>query len=321
MNRKRMNQRQGAMLLVVGVALLVCVALAWSAVPVAAGPVAQVTITPRPQLTPTPGVSEPKVQSARHAPRLHGTVFDWGKGNMPAGVQVILSGAGWSVPVETDAAGGYVFQDIGNEVAFLNAVVPDDRGDLVSLAADLPVRIDVNGELVVNLAFYPKDLAPDPLIRLEVVSSSPEATPDENVSFVITVVNDWSEGINQVIVADYLPEGLTYGSASTSQGSVVFDRGLVWAELGPMAPGSSATVSVVVKVSADAEPGTVFANKAVAYHSENAALQQEVSLSVVEHSNGVLPVTGLTSTLPLAGVFLVGLLLVVLRLRRTGNAV
>jgi uncharacterized repeat protein (TIGR01451 family) len=317
MNQKRMDQRQGAMLLAVGVALLVCVALAWSAVPVAAGPVAQVTITPRPKLTPTPGVSETKVQSARHTPRLHGTVLDWGKGNMPAGVQVVLSGSGWSVPVETDAAGEYVFRDMGNEVAFLNAVVPDDRGELVPLAVDLPVRIDVNGELVVNLAFYPEDLAPDPLIHMEVVSSSPEAAPDENVSFVITVVNDWSEGINQVIVADYLPDGLIYGSASASQGSVVFDRGLVWAELGPMAPGSSATVTIIVKVSADAEPGTLFANAAAAYHSENAAVQQEVSLRVVEHSNGVLPVTGLTSTLPIAGAFLVGLLIVVRRLHRT----
>jgi uncharacterized repeat protein (TIGR01451 family) len=240
---------------------------------------------------------------------------------MPAGVQVVLSGDGWSVPVETDADGEYVFQDMGNEVAFLNAVVPDDRGELVPLAAGLPVRIDVNGELVVNLAFHTQDLVPDPLIRLEVVSSSPEAAPDENVSFAITVVNDWSEGINQVIVADYLPEGLTYGTASTSQGSVVFDRGLVWAELGSMAPGSSATVTIVAKVSADAEPGTVFTNKVAAYHSENAAVQQEVSLSVVEYSNGILPVTGLASTLPFAGAFLVGLLIVVRRLRRTGAAV
>jgi uncharacterized repeat protein (TIGR01451 family) len=236
---------------------------------------------------------------------------------MPAGVQVVLSGDGWSVPVETDADGAYMFRDIGNEVAFLSATVPDGRGDLVPLAEDVPVRTDVNGELVVNLAFYPKDLAPDPLILLDVVSSSPEVAPDENVSFAIAVVNDWSEGINQVIVADYLPEGLIYGSASTSQGSVVYDRGLVWAEMGPLAPGSSATVTIVAKVSADVEPGTAFVNKAVAYHSENAAVQQEVSLSVVEYSNGLLPPTGLTSTLPLAGVFLVGLLIAVLRLRRT----
>jgi uncharacterized repeat protein (TIGR01451 family) len=247
---------------------------------------------------------------------LHGTVFDWGKGNMPAGVTIVLNGDGWQVPVQTDASGYYAYWDIGNEVAFLNTSVPADREDLFSLTSDLPVRIDVTGELVVNLAFYPKGITPDPLIHLKMVASSSEAAQDEEVSYTITVINNWDQGINQVIVADYLPEGLTYVQASASQGEVLYDRGLVWAELGTLAEGESATVTVMAKVNADIDPGTTILNRVAAYHSENAAVQNEAAITVVQHTNGVLPVTGISSTLLMAGIVLVGLLFGTRRLRR-----
>ena len=191
--------------------LMACAALTWNAVPVAAGPAAQVTVTPRPKLTSVP--VELTVKSQPRAPRLHGTLFDWGKGNMPAGVQVILSGDGWQVPVETNESGEYAFLDLGNEVAFLSAVVPDDRGDLVPLTSELPVRIDANAELIVNLALHPKDLEPDPLITLEVVSSSPEVQPEENISYAVRTVNNWDQGINQVIVAGAFGTYLDIASA------------------------------------------------------------------------------------------------------------
>jgi uncharacterized repeat protein (TIGR01451 family) len=235
---------------------------------------------------------------------------------MPAGVQIILSGDGWQVPAETNEFGEYAFVDLGNEVAFLSAIVPDDRGDLVLLTSELPVRIDANGELIVNLALYPKDLEPDPLIGLEILSSSPEVQPEENISYSVRAVNNWDQGINQVIVADYLPEGLTYVSATTSQGSVIFDRGLVWADLGPMASEDAATLTIVAKVDPGVESDTVLVNKVAAYHSENAAVSAETSVTVVEQSKGVLPVTGFAPGLPLALVFLAGLLLSTLRWRR-----
>ena len=123
---------------------------------------------------------------------------------------------------------------------------------------------------------------------------------------------------NQVIVADYLPEGLTFVQASASQGEVVYDRGLVWAELGSMAAGESATVTVMAKVGADIEPGTTILNKVAAYHSENAAVQNEAAITVVQRrrTTDVLPVTGVSPALPMAGVLLTGLLFGVRRLRR-----
>ena len=83
-----------------------------------------------------------------------------------------------------------------------------------------------------------------------------------------------------------------------------------------MASGDAATVTIVAKVDPDVESDTVLVNKVAAYHSENAAVSAETSVSVVAQSKGVLPVTGFAPGLPLALVFLAGLLLSTLRWRR-----
>lgn len=312
-----MKQRRIAFSLVLAGACLALAAMAWAPAPAAAGPAAQVTFTPRPQLTPLP-TTLPKTDgpSEAHPPRLHGTIFDWGKGNVSEGVQVVLRGDGWEIPVSTNEEGQYAFLDIGNEIAFLDVVVPEGHDDLGALTSGLPVRVEVGGELVVNVALYPLGTTPDTLLGLKVVSSSSEAVPNENVSFTITAVNNWDEGINQVIVADFLPDGLSYVSASVSQGSAVYEEGLVWADLGPMAAGDSATVTIITKVDADAAESTEILNVVAAYHSENAAVQEETSVVVVEYKDGVLPVTGLAPVLPFAALFLVGLLLMGRKMRR-----
>ncbi len=301
--------------LAIGMGLLLCAAT-WGNVPGDPGAMAQVTITPRPQLTPPPG--EMTTTGTVHPPRLHGAVLNWGQGNM-AGVKVILRGDGWEIPVETDANGEYRFQDIGNEIAFLNVVVPDGRDDLVPLTTDAPVRVRVDQDLIVNLALYTRGIVPDTLLRVQVIPSSNEAERGNNVSFTITISNTWDRGVNQVIVADYLPEGLEYVQATTSQGTVEWDNGLVWATLGPMPAGGSATITIVARVSDDRKEGDEIVNRVTAYHSENAAVQSETTIKVVARSNGVLPVTGLSSILPAAGVLLAGLLFGVRRMRHAGR--
>ena len=298
--------------LALGTALLLCAAT-WGSPSDGIGTVAQVTITPRPQLTPPPaGVTA----ASTHPPRLHGAVLNWGQGNMP-GVKVVLHGDGWEIPVETDANGEYRFQDIGNEVAFLNVVVPEGRDDLLPLTSDLPVRVKVDQDLIVNLALYAKGITPETLLRLQVTPSSGEAERGGNVSFTITVLNTWDRGVNQVIVADYLPPGLEYVQATTSQGEVEWDSGLVWATLGPMPAGGTATVTIVARVSDEASDSSEIVNRVAAYHSDNVAVQSEATIKVVTKANGVLPVTGLSSILPAAGVLLAGLLFGIRRVRHT----
>lgn len=234
---------------------------------------------------------------------------------MPAGVTVVLRGDGWEMPAQTDASGQYAYQNIGDEVAFLNVNIPADREDLFLMTSDLPVRVDAGGELIVNIALYPKGVTPDPLVHLKMDASFPEVAQDQDVAYTITVLN-YREGISRVIVADHMPAGLTFVRASASQGEALYEGGLVWVELGSMAAGGSATVTVVAKVGADVEPGTTILNKAAVYYSENAAVQNEAPITVVQHTNGVLPVTGVSPVLPVAGALLAGLLLGVRRVRR-----
>jgi uncharacterized repeat protein (TIGR01451 family) len=206
---------------------------------------------------------------------------------MPAGVKVVLRGNGWEIPVETDEFGEYRFDYIGNEVAFLDAVIPSNRPDLYLPTTHLPVRTRVDGSLIVNIAFYPKGVTPGSLIQIDMTSSATEVAQDENVSFTITVTNHWYKGVNQVVVADYLPEGLTYVHATSSQGQVTWDRGLVWAPLGYLAAGRSATVTILATVNHDVRRGTTILNRATAYHGENVAVQREVPVKVVGAANDV----------------------------------
>ena len=255
---------------------------------------------------------------------------------MPAGVKVILRNGEWEIPIETDGAGEYWFSDIGDEVAFLRALVPDDRGELRPLTSELPVRVRVDSELIVNIAFHPEGASPDPILGIEMTASSAVVQPGATVSYVIDVTNHWDRGINQVIAADYLPEGLTYLSATASQGEVVYDRGLVWATLGSLGPDESATVTIEAKVDPGAAPGREISNEASAYHSENVAVQAETSVQVAGdeapkapeiegeaseapetegETNHLLPETGIAAVLPLAGALLAGLLFGVRKLR------
>jgi uncharacterized repeat protein (TIGR01451 family) len=302
-----MNRKSFAFLAAIGIVCFVLCVSWLNAETVVAGPAGQV----RPTLTPTP-------LPPKHPPRLHGGILDWGEGYMPAGVQVVLEGDGWEIPVETDDNGHYLYQDIGNEVAFLNAIVPDNRGELRPYTQDLPVNVKVGAELIVNMAFYPDGKELDPIVTIDMISSAQEAKQDDNVSFIITVNNKWDDWVNQVIVADYLPEGLSYVNATVSQGTVSWDRGLVWAELGPVAADTSATVTIMTKVDTEAALGNTITNQAAVYYRENVASQAKSEIKIVETTNHVLPVTGIASVLPVAGVLLAGVLLGIRRLRRVG---
>lgn len=302
-----MNRKVYTFLAAVGIICFILFVSWLNAKPVVAGPAGQT----RPTLTPTP---LPPISP----PRLRGGILDWGEGYMPAGVKIVLKGDGWEVPVKTDENGQYKYQDIGNEVAFLNAIIPNDRGELRSLTQDLPVNVQVGKELVVNMAFYSEGRALEPIVTIEMAASAQQAKQDDDVSFVITVNNHWNDWVNQVIVADYLPKGLTYVNATTSQGTVIWDRGLVWAELGPVAADTSATVTIMVRVNSEAALDEVITNQAAVYYRENVALQAKADIQVVKATNHVLPVTGIASILPLAGVLLAGALLGIRKLRRAG---
>lgn len=297
--------------------------ISWAnAATVSAGPAAQIS-TPRPTLTP---IIEPSGSPGQPA-RLHGSIFDWGKGFMPAGVNVSLRGDGWEIWSQTDDSGQYHFYSIGNEVAVLNVIIPENRPDLRALTLDAPVRTNAAGELIVNLALYPEGLSPDAIVHAKMSASTAQVKAGDPVSFEIVVENVWDNGIHQVVVADMLPASLTYVEATTSQGEVTWDRGLLWATLGPIGAGESATVLIKATVGENALDGAQIINRVTVYNSENTAIQTQAALNVVAPvvqatvdpnapPTELLPVTGVATVLPLAGLALIGLLLGARHLRK-----
>ncbi len=306
-----------------GASLVLVLFIAWcNAVPVAADPpgYSASTNTPRPTLTPT--------TAPIRVPRLYGTIFDWGNGYMPAGVKVTLAGDGWEISTETDKDGRYEFKEIGNEVARLNVVVPDNRPELASLTHDLPVKTEVGQSLVVNMALHPKSVTPDAIVSIAMVASAPKVEQGDRASFTITVNNHWEKGLSGVIVAGSLPAGLTCVGAAASQGSATCENGLLWADLSGMAAGAMVTVTLDAQVDTGPTIDEVIINKAAVYYQENVAVQAEAQIQVIQVAQpaastdgseqpSTLPVTGGASVLPVIGVLLAGALFGIRKLRHT----
>lgn len=78
-------------------------------------------------------------------------------------------------------------------------------------------------------------------------STSPDPPVIHNpLTYTLEATNNGPDPANGVTVVDVLPPGVTFVSATTSQGSIEFEGGIVSAELGNMNAGATATVSIVV---------------------------------------------------------------------------
>jgi uncharacterized repeat protein (TIGR01451 family) len=124
-------------------------------------------------------------------------------------------------------------------------------------------------------------------------SDSPDpVTVGGNVTYTLTVTNHGPDGANLVSVRDDLPAGVTFVSASPSQGSCS-GSGPVDCSLGSIANGGSATVTIVVKTGA---AGTI-TNKATV----SAPLtdpKAENNSATASTSVGAAPVAPLGPTAP-----------------------
>jgi uncharacterized repeat protein (TIGR01451 family) len=68
-----------------------------------------------------------------------------------------------------------------------------------------------------------------------------------NMTYTLSVANNGPDPATGVVVSDALPPSVTFVSATPSQGTCVQDAGVVTCELGTMASGAGATITIVVK--------------------------------------------------------------------------
>lgn len=93
-------------------------------------------------------------------------------------------------------------------------------------------------------------------LRIAKTDSVDPAIAGGTMAYTLTVTNDGPSGATNVVLTDVLPTGLTFASATASQGSVNHAAGTVTANLGNLANGASATVTINVNIAATAT-GTI----------------------------------------------------------------
>jgi uncharacterized repeat protein (TIGR01451 family) len=103
----------------------------------------------------------------------------------------------------------------------------DEDGDPVSDSDD--ARVDIVAK-VIDLVIVKEATSPTPL--------------NGTVNYTLTVTNKGPDTATNVQMADPAPSGITYLTATTSQGTCVVTAALVTCDLGTIAPGQVVTITV-----------------------------------------------------------------------------
>lgn len=140
----------------------------------------------------------------------------------------------------------------------------DSRGRLVTAAAfdheakssyTIRVRATDQGGLAFEkvLAVSVTDDDEPHVADLSLETSTPEAVvAGQQLTYMLVVTNRGPSNATGVTVASALPAGVTYVSATPSQGTVAESAGTLTVTLGNLAVGAQATIAVIVDVSAAA---------------------------------------------------------------------
>jgi len=149
-------------------------------------------------------------------------------------------------------------------------------------------------------------VAPGSDIAITKSVSNPNPAVGANVTFTITAQNLGADPATSVVVTDLLPAGLTFVSASPSQGTFTAGTGL-W-NLGPLAFGATATLQLVVTVTGTA-PVTNTATRTTTTPADPNPANDSASSTVTGSTvpglpnNGVAPVVPVIILIALVGAF------------------
>lgn len=83
-------------------------------------------------------------------------------------------------------------------------------------------------------------------LRVTTVDNTDPLTAGNSLTYTITVFNDGPSQATNVVVTDILPTGVTFTSATASQGTATNNNGTITGSLGTINSGSSATITIVV---------------------------------------------------------------------------
>jgi uncharacterized repeat protein (TIGR01451 family) len=297
-----MHARSPSMLWVV-VFVIAVMALSLGVSVVLAGPLDQ----PPPPPPPPPPGTDTGGNGTGFLAELEGYVWENGDPQKPVnGVVVRFTSDGISVDATTDPRGHFQFFNLGPDVGTLD--LADSKWQ--SGTGGVILQPPPGRKLKANLAALPKGKALPSLVSLVSSTSSSRAVAGETITFSLKVANGTQAAISGLTLGDQLPDGMTVLGVTTSRGDVVGrSANAVTVDLNTLAPGDSATVTIVAQVAQDAKT-SVSANRATVFYSEGPAASSSGKVGVLSGPQA-LPVTGIG--LPILAVVVLAAILVLAR--------
>jgi uncharacterized repeat protein (TIGR01451 family) len=131
-------------------------------------------------------------------------------------------------------------------VTLLVTVAPATRGTISNTATVTGTQTDSN--TANNTATTTSTANGNIDLTIAKTDSADPVIAGNTLTYAITVTNNGPSTATNVVVTDALPSAITFSSATASQGTVSNNAGTVTANVGTLAPGASATISIVTNI-------------------------------------------------------------------------
>ena len=172
--------------------------------------------------------------------------------NLPTGVSLLTSNSSQG---SVSANGDELTVDLGDLAVGASATVtlivevdPSTRGTILNTA-----RVSANEEEITlenNVDQEPTEIAPQVDLAIIKLDEPDPASAGGSLVWLIEVVNNGLSDATGVTVVDTLPSGVTFRSATSSQGTTLASGNQVTANLQNLAVGETATIEVLVDIDA-----------------------------------------------------------------------
>ncbi|HDN80816.1 MAG TPA: hypothetical protein ENG33_10180 [Chloroflexi bacterium] len=207
---------------------------------------------------------------------VQGYVYNYSSGRPVPGIEVVISGGGWSTSTRSDSNGFYRFQGLGYGVATLNLRLPPG---FTRANPDLKVFLDGKNTVEVNLGFYAGEKPSWP-VQLSLLQKTLFVKSGADFEIGFEVRNTGSEVLDGIEVEVNLPGVVSLKGVSPEMAAFEVKQNGVKISIGELKP--SQVMQIRLKCHLGTSPGRYTVPITVRYsgmaYTVSALIQVETSL-------------------------------------------